>query len=48
MQRRESKGPAIAIPTQIPESLLALSFLIRKREMELKEEQTKKREESDS
>jgi len=53
MRRQEPKEPKqpkqpFAIPTQIPESLLALSILVRQREMELEEEQRQKREKSNS
>jgi len=45
--KQEPKQP-FAIPTRIPESLLALSILFRQREMELEEEQRQKREKSNS
>jgi len=44
MRRREPKQPSIVIPAQIPETLLGLSMLIRKREMELKEKEGEKKE----
>lgn len=36
--RRPKSQPHISIPMQIPENLLALSMLIRKRQMELEAE----------
>jgi len=44
MRRREPNQPSIVIPAQIPETLLGLSMLIRKREMELKEKEARNHE----